>query len=117
MASDLAMVLGLTGVRTSVSFFTMVTIGPPAARRPPVGPGPPPAELLQDLVAVGLGTFRVVRPNVDVDEGPAVLVRDLGAEAVDLVVGPLHRHQRRLVHERRDDLALLEIRRDEDIAL
>src|SRR3972149_162203 len=33
----------------------------------------PPAELLRYLVAEGLGALGVVRPDVDVDEGPAVL--------------------------------------------
>ena len=46
----------------------------------------PPAELLGDLEAVGLGAFGVVRPQVHVDDRPAVLVGDLGAEAVDVVV-------------------------------
>ena len=46
----------------------------------------PPAELLGDLEAVGLGAFGVVRTQVDVDDRPAVLVGDLGAQPVDVVV-------------------------------
>src|SRR6266511_4196953 len=119
MASDLAMVLGRTGSRTSESFLIMVTMGP----QPAAGTGHDdvsggaPAELLRDLVAVGLGAFRVVRADIDVDEGPAVLVADLGAKTVDLVVGALDGHEGGSIDERGDDLAALEVRGDEDIGL
>jgi hypothetical protein len=42
--------------------------------------------LLGDFEAVGLGAFGVIRPQVHVDDRPAVFVGDLGAEAVDIVV-------------------------------
>ena len=89
---------------------------PPRARHHDVV-GRPPAELLDDLVAVGLGALGVVRTEVDVDERPAVLVGDLGAEAVDLVVGALDLDEGRIVDERRHHLARLEIGGDEDVRL
>src|SRR5262249_58275916 len=46
----------------------------------------PPAELLGDLEAVGFRALGVVRPYVDVDERPAVLVGDLAAQAVDVLL-------------------------------
>ena len=45
-----------------------------------------PAELLDDLEAVRLCAFRVIRPQVDVGEAPAVSVGNLRAEPVDVVV-------------------------------
>ena len=48
--------------------------------------GEPPAELLGDLVGERLRALRVVGAEVDVDERPAALLRQLGAEAVDVVV-------------------------------
>ena len=47
----------------------------------------PPAQLLGDLEADRLRALGVERPQVDVDEAPAVLEGDLRAEAIDLVVG------------------------------
>ena len=48
--------------------------------------GQAPAELFGDLVALGLRALCVVGTQVDVDEAPAVLIGDLGAEPVDVVV-------------------------------
>src|SRR5207248_164060 len=45
-----------------------------------------PAELLGDFKAKGFGAFGVVRAKVHVDDGPAVLVRDLGTQTIDVVV-------------------------------
>src|SRR5688572_12653263 len=58
-----------------------------------------PAELLGDFEAVGLGAFGVVGSEVDVDDGPAVLVGDLGAESVDVVVGAADADHRRAENE------------------
>jgi len=79
--------------------------------------GRPPAELLGDLVTVRLRALRIVRTDVDVHEGPAVLVPDLGAEPVDLVIGAFHGNEGRRVYERGDDLAALEVRGNEDVGL
>src|SRR5215470_17613329 len=76
-----------------------------------------PAQLFDDFESVRLRSFRVVRPKIHVHERPAVLVRDLRAQAVDLVVRPVNGDQRGIVDQRREHLALLEIGRDEDIGL
>ena len=77
--------------------------------------GRSPAERLGDLVRERLGAFGVERPQVDVDEAPARLVGDLEAQPVDVVVGPVDRHDRRAVGERVVDLGRLEVGRDEDV--
>ena len=76
----------------------------------------PPAELLGDLVAERLGALGVVRPQVDVDERPSRSRSPASsrAEPVDVVVGALDRDQRAAVDRGRDDLAGLEVGRDED---
>src|SRR5207302_248429 len=91
--------------------------GAPARARPPPARAPPPAELLGDLVTVRLRALRIVRTDVDVHEGPVVLVPDLGAEPVDLVIGAFHGNEGRRVYERGDDLAALEVRGNEDVGL
>ena len=76
--------------------------------------GQPPAELLGDLVAQGLGALGVVGADVDVDERPAVLLAgDLGGEPVDVVVVAVHRDQLVGVDGGVDLLGLLEVARDE----
>ena len=77
--------------------------------------GRAPAELLGDLVAEGLAAFGVIRAHVDVDEGPGVLVGELGAEAVDVVVVAVDGDKRGAVDTGADDLAALEIAGDEDV--
>ena len=69
--------------------------------------GQPPAELLGHLVAQGLAALGVVGAHIDVDEGPFVVfaVGQLAAQAVDLVVGAVHGHQRRAVDGGADNLA------------
>src|SRR5262249_53640267 len=76
-----------------------------------------PAELLGDLEPIRLGAFGIVRAQVDVDEGPAVLVGDLAAQPVDVVVVAADRHRARSVDGGADDLALLEVVGDEDEAV
>ena len=75
-----------------------------------------PVELFGDLERARLGAFRVVRAEVDVGEAPAVPIRDLRAQPVDVVVGAVDRHDPRAVHRRSDDLAGLEVVGDEDEA-
>ncbi len=76
-----------------------------------------PPELLGDLVREGLGALRVVRAHVHVDERPVALARQLGAQAVDVVVVAPDLHQVGPVDAGREDLLLLEIGRDEDVGL
>src|SRR6476646_10677759 len=56
-----------------------------------------PAQLLGDFVTHGLRAFGVIRPQVHVDEAPAMLVRDLRAETVDVVVIAVNTHDLRAV--------------------
>ncbi len=79
--------------------------------------GHPPAQVLGDLEADGLGALGVERPEVDVDESPAEAEGDLRAEAVDLVVVALDGDDLGAVDGRAQDLALLEIVGDEDVSL
>src|SRR6478672_4072563 len=80
--------------------------------------GQPPAELLGDLVAQGLGALGVVGADVDVDERPAVLLAgDLRGEPVDVVVVAVHGDQRVGVDRGVHLLGLLEVARDEDDGL
>ena len=68
--------------------------------------GQPPAELLGDLVAQRLGALGVERPDVDVDERPALLLAgDLGAQPVDVVVDAVDGDERAAVDRGGDDLA------------
>ncbi len=76
----------------------------------------PPAELLADLVGERLGALAVVRPQIDVDEAPALAGRvadQLRAEAVHVVVVALDADQLAAVHAGHHDLALLQVVRDE----
>ena len=95
------------------AFHTLGRIVPPATGHHRVL-RQPPAELLGDLEAVGLGALGVVRAQVDVDDRPAVLVGDLGAQPVDVVVVAADLHEPRPEHERRHDLARLEVVGNED---
>jgi hypothetical protein len=76
-----------------------------------------PAELLGDLEGQRLGALGVVRAHVDVDERPVALARQLGAQAVDVVVVAVDRDEVRAVDAGREDLLLLEVGRDEDVGL
>ena len=73
-----------------------------------------PAELLGHLEGECLRPLGVVGPDVHVDEGPRrVLARQLGAQAVDVVVGPLDRHHVAAVDGGGHDLRRLEVVGDE----
>ena len=50
-------------------------------------------------------------------KGPRVAVGNLAAQPVDLVVVAVHRHQGGVINGRSDDLALLQVRWDEDHSL
>ena len=76
-----------------------------------------PPELFGNFVAVGLGAFGVVGAQVYVDESPAKLVGDLGAEAVDVVVVAVNAHDARAVDGGVENFRRLEIRRDEDAGI
>ena len=76
-----------------------------------------PAELFGDFEAVGLRAFGVVAAQVDVRESPAVLLRNLRAQPVHIVVVALDGDDLRVVDARAENLARLEIVRNEDVAL
>ena len=76
-----------------------------------------PAELLDGLEGDRLRALGVVGAQVDVDEGPRVLLGELGAEPVDVVVGAPHADQLGAVDAGREQLLLLEVGGDEDIGL
>jgi hypothetical protein len=73
-----------------------------------------PAQLLRHLVAERLRAFGVVRAHVDVDEGPLVLVAQLGAEAVHVVVRAVDRNEVRAIDLRAEHFAGLEVAGAED---
>ncbi len=73
--------------------------------------GQAPAELLGDFEADGLGAFRVVGAQIDVDEAPVVAVGNLRAEAIDVVVVAIDADQRGAVDLGVEDLGRLEIGR------
>src|SRR5262249_50671964 len=73
-----------------------------------------PAKLLCNLEGEGLAAFGVIRPQIDVDEGPAELIGDLGAQAIHVVVVAVDRDEGWLVDRRAEDLPLLQVGRDED---
>ena len=74
----------------------------------------PPAELLGDLEAEGLGALRVVGPDVDVDERPVLLLRgDLPGQPVDVVVVAVDGDQGAAVRRGGEDLLLLEVAGDQ----
>ncbi len=70
--------------------------------------------MLGDLEGEGLAALGVERAEVDVDEGPALLVGDLEAEPVDVVVRAVDADDGRAVAQGVVDLGGLEVRRDED---
>jgi hypothetical protein len=75
-----------------------------------------PTELLDDLEGDRLRALRVVRAHVDVHERPVVVLgRQLGAQAIDLVVVTANGHQVRAVDAGAEDLLLFEVGGDEDV--
>ena len=72
-----------------------------------------PSELLGGLVRERLRTLGVEGTEVHVDERPGIGPRQLGTESVDVVVIPVDGNDVAAVYRRRDDLALLEIGRNE----
>src|SRR5439155_11128218 len=75
-----------------------------------------PAELFGDLKTVRLGAFGVIRAKVDVDDRPAVLVGNLGTQAVDIVIVAADADHGRPEDELPENFALLQIVRDHDKA-
>ena len=76
--------------------------------------GQAPAELLGDLERERLAALRVERPEVDVDEGPALLIGDFKTQAVDVVVRAFNGDDGRAVAQGVIDLGRLEACRNED---
>ena len=74
-----------------------------------------PAELLGDFKRHALGAFGVIRAHIDVHKRPAELAGDFRAQPVDFVVMALDADDVRAVNERVENLALLQIRRNEHV--
>ena len=101
----------LTSSRNALSILTSCA---PEATGTTICSRQPPAELLGDLEADGLGALRVVGPDVDVDEGPVLaVVGQLGGQPVHVVVAALHRDHGAAVDAGGDDLLRLQVGRDE----
>ena len=77
----------------------------------------PPAQLLGGLEGQRLRPLRVERPDVDVAEGPGVLLHELAAEPVDVVVAAPDGDDVGLEDAGRQELAVLRVVGDEHEAL
>src|SRR4029077_6367119 len=73
-----------------------------------------PAQLLGDLEADGLRSLGVIRTQVHVYKTPVVLVRNLRAQAVDLIVAACDADYFRAEHVRTQNLGRFEIGWNED---
>src|SRR5262249_10392861 len=76
-----------------------------------------PTELLCHLEAMGLGTFRIIGPQINVDEGPAVFVTDLTAESIDVIIVAFDRNGFWPVNGGTNDLSLFQAVGNKDVAL
>ncbi len=76
-----------------------------------------PAELLDRLEGERLRALGVVRPQVDVDERPRVLLGELRAEPVDVVVVAADADQVGPVDAGREQLLFLQVGGDEDVGV
>ena len=63
-----------------------------------------------------LRALGVIGPQIHVHKAPAVLARDLGTKAVDLVVGAVDADDLRAIDEAVEHLALLQVGGNEDVA-
>jgi len=75
-----------------------------------------PAELLDNLEAVRFRSFRVIRPQVDVDESPSIAVRYLRAQPIHVVVVAGNRQDGRREDRRPEQLPRFEVIGNEDAA-
>ena len=73
-----------------------------------------PGKLFGDFVAVGLRAFGVIGAQVDVHKSPAKFVRDLGAEAVDVIVVAVDADDARAVDGSVQDFRRFEVRGNKD---
>src|SRR5579885_99632 len=64
-----------------------------------------PSELLGYFKAEGPGALGSVGPEIDIDEGPSVLVGNLAAQPIDVVVVTANRDDLRSIDGRADDLS------------
>ena len=74
-----------------------------------------PAKLLGNFIRHALGAFSVIRPHVHVHKDAQPNLPAISAQAVDLVVMTLDTDDFRAVNKRVQDLALLQIRRNEHV--
>ncbi len=73
-----------------------------------------PAELFGDLEAHRLRSLRVVRPQIHIDEAPAIGVRDLRAQAIHLVIISVDANHARAIDLGIQNFCRLKIGGDED---
>src|SRR6478736_1073824 len=76
-----------------------------------------PSQLLRDFKTHALGSFSVIRAQVDVHETPAVLPGDLRTKPVDLIVGAADADHIGPVNQRTENFALFQIGRNQNVAL
>ena len=75
-----------------------------------------PSQLLRNLKPHALGTFRIIRTEIYVNKTPSGLSGDFGAEPVDLIVGAVNSNHVGPVNERAQNLTLLKIRWNQNVA-
>src|SRR5689334_1482586 len=67
----------------------------------------PPSKLFDQLKAERLGAFRVIWAQVDIDEGPAILVGDFATQSVDVIIIATNYDDLRAINGRADYLTRL----------
>src|SRR5262249_19898693 len=69
------------------------------------------------LEAMGLGTFGIIGPQINVDEGPAVFVTDLTTDSIDVIIVAFDRDGFWPVNGGTNDLSLFQAVGNKDVAL
>ena len=68
-----------------------------------------PAQLLGNFIAQGLGPFRVVGPQINVDEAPAVVIADLCTQAIDIIIVSFQGNDSGFAKQRPGDLGRFDV--------
>jgi Ethanolamine utilization protein EutJ (predicted chaperonin) len=76
-----------------------------------------PAKLFDDFIGESLGTFRIVRAQVDIDKAPAVSICHFGTKAVHLVIVAMYRENFRIVDGCTENFASFKVRGNEHTTL
>ena len=76
-----------------------------------------PTERLCHLEVMGLGTFGIIGPQINVDEGPAVFVTDLTTESIDVIIVAFDRDGFWPVNGGTNDLSLFQAVGNKDVTL